>query len=313
MIAAEVWNVARGCSRLRGRVGNCAPPLAVEALGPNRKVPALSARPQEVACPTAHVPYLFLYFVHLVILCKILQTKRANMHLRTARPSDEPELALICTRAFFDEDLFGRVIHPHRLEYPEDVQIFWHERVREDWSNPCNKVIVAVTNDKEQGEKILGMAVWQRQGDDVGAQQVKSEWTDHGEWPALLSTHNRALDPSNKTILEEAAPFTKHYWSGPNTTNWYLSLCCVHPDAKGRGVGRLLVRWGLDRAEKEGVAASVVASDGSDAFYLKCGFDEVVGTASEGNGNPLQNKDVKGGKILFMWSNTAKGIETAAP
>jgi hypothetical protein len=57
----------------------------------------------------------------------------------------------------------------------------------------------------------------------------------------------------------------------------------------------------LDRAEEEGIRASVIASENNDAFYLKCGFSEVVGDASEGDGNPLKKVDVKGGSILFMW------------
>lgn len=236
-----------------------------------------------------------------------------SMHLRPAQPSDESIIAQICAHAFFDEDLFGRVIHPYRAEYPEDVQIFWHQWVRDDWSNPRNKVVVAVTAGDGLQEKIIGLAIWQRQGDDAGAQKVRSEWTDPGTWPALSSTQNRALDPSKKTILQESAPYTKHYWAGANATNWYLSLCCVDPDVKGRGAGRLLVQWGLDRAKEEGVRASVMASDGSDGFYLKCGFDEVVGNANEGDGNPLQKENVKGGNILFMWNKRGTEIEVETP
>lgn len=223
------------------------------------------------------------------------------MSLRAAVPSDEPFIADICTRAFFDEDLFGRVIHPYRHEFPHDVQIFWHEFVRREWSNPRNKVTVAVTTDSADREKIIGAAIWQRQGDDTSAQAVISEWNDPGPWPVLPATPNRALDPSKKDILVDSAPFTKHHWAGKNATNWYLSLCCVDPDAKGQGAGRLLVRWGLDRAEEEGIRASVMSSDGTEAFYLKCGFTEVVGNANEGEGNPLQKEEVKGGNILFMW------------
>lgn len=232
------------------------------------------------------------------------------MDLRLAEPSDEPIIAAICTRAFFDEDLFGRVIHPQRNKFPQDVQIFWHQWVRNDWSNPRNKIIVAVTTDETQQEKIIGAAIWQRQGGDDGAQKVTDEWADPGPWPLLPSTQNRALDPSKANILQESASYTKHYWDGASATNWYLSLCCVDPAVKGRGAGRLLVRWGLDRAEDEGIAASVMASEGSDAFYLKCGYDEVVGNANEGDGNPLQKVDVKGGNILFMWP---KGNQRQTP
>jgi hypothetical protein len=47
------------------------------------------------------------------------------------------------------------------------------------------------------------------------------------------------------------------------------------------------------------VYASVVASLGNDKFYLRCGFDEVVGNCTEGEGNPLNR--VGGGDILFMF------------
>ena len=171
------------------------------------------------------------------------------MHLRPAQPSDEPVIADICTRAFFDEDLFGRVIHPHRAEFPKDVHIFWHEWTRNDWSNPRNKIIVAVTIDKNNQETIIGAATWQRQGDDAGAQKIMSEWSDPGPWPTLRSAQNHALDSSKKTILQEAVPYTKHYWAGANATNWYLSLCCVDPDVKGRGAGRLLPCTDTERPE----------------------------------------------------------------
>lgn len=224
------------------------------------------------------------------------------MHLRIANTSDEPAIAEICARAFFDEDLFGRVIHPYRAEYPKDVQIFWHEWIRSDWSDPRNEILVAVTADETHGETIVGAAIWQRQGDDAGAQNVMSNWTDPGSWPPLLSANDRALDPSKRRILQESASYTKHYWAGDNASNWYLSLCFVDPNSKGRGAGRLLVEWGLNRAGNEGVGASVIASEGSDGFYLKCGFDEVVGNANEGEGNPLQKENVRGGNILFMWA-----------
>lgn len=71
------------------------------------------------------------------------------------------------------------------------------------------------------------------------------------------------------------------------------------PDYQGQGYGRELVKWGLQRAEEENVHGSVMASEGNDNFYLRCGFDEIVGNACEGEGNPLNG--VKGGNILFKW------------
>jgi hypothetical protein len=56
-----------------------------------------------------------------------------------------------------------------------------------------------------------------------------------------------------------------------------------------------------------------MASEGSDGFYLKCGFDEVVGNANEGDGNPLQKEDVKGGNILFMRAKHGEEAQGNAP
>lgn len=73
----------------------------------------------------------------------------------------------------------------------------------------------------------------------------------------------------------------------------------MHPDYQGKGFGRELVEWGLQQAEKENVHASVMSSEGNDAFYLRSGFEQVVGNATEGEGNPLAG--VKGGSILFKY------------
>lgn len=74
----------------------------------------------------------------------------------------------------------------------------------------------------------------------------------------------------------------------------------MHPDHQGYGFGRELVEWGINEANREGVCASVMSSDGKEAFYLKCGFEEIVGNATAGEGNPLSG--INGGAILFKWA-----------
>src|SRR5271156_155625 len=94
-------------------------------------------------------------------------------------------------------------------------------------------------------------------------------------WP------NRAADPSKMTVLEDSAPFIAYHWSGPRQENWYLVLLAVHPDHQKKQHGRELVQWGLDEAVMEGVCASVIAADGKERFYGRCGFVE-VGRANVG-------------------------------
>ncbi|KAH9880453.1 hypothetical protein IAQ61_000744 [Plenodomus lingam] len=221
------------------------------------------------------------------------------MPIRPATPTDETALVELCTAAFFDESLFGQTLHPYRHKYPDDVKIFWHETIRRYFATPGFVVLVAVRTNGNGEEKIGGMAIWERQGDDEGAKKTKEEWVDYGSFPPLSSTQNRAADPTKRNIVDECMLYGAHFWSGDRANNWYLSLCGIHPDYQGKGVGRELVRWGLEKAAQEGVPASVVSSDGNDAFYLRCGFDEIVGDVTAGEGNPMLS--VMGGSVLFKW------------
>lgn len=225
------------------------------------------------------------------------------MHIRSAIATDEPLMATICARTFFSDDLFGRVIHLHRSTYPEDVQNSRHECHRQNWSSPRSRIIVAVCeNGEQQKERLVGVAIWARQGDDVGAKRAMEDHVNPGTWQDLIPMQIRAQDLSKATIIRDSGPYIKHYWAGARPNNRYLTLCCVDPAYQQHGCGRLLVRWGLKRAQEEGISASVIASDGSTGFSLKCGFNNIVGNASRAGvqANPMMKANVKVGEILFI-------------
>ena len=90
--------------------------------------------------------------------------------------------------------------------------------------------------------------------------------------------------------------------------HWSLEILGVHPDYQGKGYGKELVEYGLARfarSDPEGdVPALVVAAEGKEEFYRKCGFPELVGWVSEvrdedGNDNELKRNGVGGGAVLW--------------
>jgi hypothetical protein len=89
-------------------------------------------------------------------------------------------MAFLMAAAFFDESLFGPVVHPHRHQYPDDVKIFWSERLRKAWQTRNEKLFVATTTENGK-EMVVGVAVWERQGDDEGSKTVEKSWIDVGE------------------------------------------------------------------------------------------------------------------------------------
>ena len=86
------------------------------------------------------------------------------MPIREARLSDHYAMAIVFGKAFFNEDLFGRIIHPHRDTYPDDVTLYWLRRIREHWFDWRNCFLVVVTKDCDGKEAIVGVAEWARQG-----------------------------------------------------------------------------------------------------------------------------------------------------
>jgi len=108
---------------------------------------------------------------------------------------------------------------------------------------------------------------------------------------------NRAANPAMLDVFERSAPFFMHHWSGARAKVWSLQTLGVFPEYQGRGLGTELTRWGIEQAQSDGVPASVVAANGKEEFYRRCGFREKVGNVTDGENNPM--KDFKGGAILF--------------
>jgi GNAT superfamily N-acetyltransferase len=114
-------------------------------------------------------------------------------------------------------------------------------------------------------------------------------------------------NPSSLTAYLKALPFIEHYWPPPRDQNWELSVLGVIPGQQGKGIGKRLTVWGLERAESEGVAAAVVSAAGKEGFYRSCGFGEPVGRATDGEGNPLGG--VEGLEIMFRDPSDTKAVD----
>lgn len=230
------------------------------------------------------------------------------MPLREATYSDLLPASHALSVAFREEGLFGAYFHPHRHEYPDDMHLFFLRKLREDWavSGPDHKTILASKTDDDGKDVITGVAVWQRKR----AVPQPQSWTT-AAWvktveslnkAEALAYPNRAADPSHFDVLHGSEPFIAHHWSGSRAESWYLDLLGVDPQQGGKGVGRELVAWGFEQAKKDGVGCSVIAAEGKETFYGRCGFDVIVGSAGDFGGmeNPIKREGIGGG-VIFFW------------
>ncbi|KAL6890074.1 acyl-CoA N-acyltransferase [Trichoderma evansii] len=231
--------------------------------------------------------------------------------LRDARYSELPRIAHVLAQAFWEDNLFGQLIHPHRNEYPDDVDLYWLRRARVNFWDYRRRWLVATDKDKSGQEVIVGIAQWERLGD--GGKKLDCGYLDPRNISKPLSSvamkihalvwPNRASDPIEEDIIERSYPHFDKVWSGKRAESWYLEALAVHPDYQGKHIGRKLVQWGLEQAEAEGVCASVVSAFGKDQFYMNCGFDEQYGSGRQGDGNPLA--DIDGANIFWKWPKSS--------
>ena len=130
--------------------------------------------------------------------------------------------------------------------------------------------------------------------------------------PNKASAQPTRSDPRPLTkwnFHRSARPFYAAFFSAPyRQIHWSLEALAVHPLYQGKGHGRQLVEDGLQRARsdpQEGdLPACVIAADGKEGFYQKCGFAELVGwiskaTGEDGTDNPLRRNGVGGGAVLW--------------
>ncbi|KAH8646230.1 hypothetical protein BX600DRAFT_157954 [Xylariales sp. PMI_506] len=239
-----------------------------------------------------------------------MATSSQLSNTREPRWSELPQIAKVMARAFWDDNLFGDLIHPHRNQYPADPDLYWLRRAHAMWWDYRYKWLVAVVEEEDTAanggtrEVVAGIARWERLGD--GGKPMECWWFDPRNLlkpltSAAMSVHallwpNRAADPAQEDVIERSYPFFGPItWHDERAESWYLEVLAVDPNYQGRRLGQALVAWGLERAAADDVCASVVSAAGKDGFYRKCGFDIQDGSACAGKGNPLHGVD--GGNI----------------
>lgn len=91
---------------------------------------------------------------------------------RLARLSDLPSIARVWYRAFFDDEIIGEIMHPHRNEHPEDVYWFLLRGIRERFWDWRHRFWVVVIQDEYGSETIAAAGDWRRLGKGGAAMEL---------------------------------------------------------------------------------------------------------------------------------------------
>ena len=200
-------------------------------------------------------------------------------------------MATVFSTGFMDDDLWGRFMHPHRKEYPDDWIGYWKHTVRKQIANPNGFCLVGV----DQQNTIKACMLVSKMGDashiiPAGDASEMAQAADEN-----VGFTDRAADPKAVTIFDNHWPDIAHHFVGERANAWMIELLCVHPDVqRGKGYGRDLIQKAIElgKSEKPIVPVAVIASIIGDPVYEKYGFRE-VGRADVGE------LKVQGGSLKF--------------
>lgn len=214
-----------------------------------------------------------------------------TLTLHRVRTLEELEpLYYIGADAFRDDPCFNW-FYPGGREHHDDLLVLWRHLLRREFLDP-GKFILAATirdpqdddeeEDKPQPGKVVGFAVWERKG---GSDAARSwQGTSFSKrlkrftlnfkiaYTFRLATPKRSLSWPRLRQFETEQKAAK---ASQPADAWYLSLLGVSPKAQGRGVGKKLLQWGIDRSEEEGVPSSLEATKAGLRLYESMGFERI--------------------------------------
>ncbi|KAK3695704.1 acyl-CoA N-acyltransferase [Podospora appendiculata] len=213
--------------------------------------------------------------------------------LRPAVDADGLAIGRIGREAFLESG-FGRILFTPRSDDEEpadpEEEIQWRRRraIRRMNEGIPTLVVVDEAPGDNGEETVLGFAQWERPATSlppVAAGAVPQA--------SIATEGQKADDPPKSLNLDKMQHMFKVFDEeiekvlGPDghKNMWYLMLLAVDPKYQGRGVGKTLLRWGMDQAAAEGKKTFLLATVEGRPLYEKQGFRvlsdfEVYGTVN---------------------------------
>lgn len=201
------------------------------------------------------------------------------MHIRPATLSDFSSTASMSVDAFWNDELY-EYTNPWRSQYPDHFRDLFLRRHRLRYWSPGCVFYVAVTDlghDVYPAGRVVGYAIWERRGTSDAAKRWQKQ-TFGGALECMLlkatesyisfTSANKSLDYERlRLCLSEA----KQDFAAISDM-WKLQNLCVHVDYQRHGIGSMMMNWGKEQAEREGVPIGLESSEAARPAYLKNGF-----------------------------------------
>ncbi|PGH03169.1 hypothetical protein GX51_04204 [Blastomyces parvus] len=220
------------------------------------------------------------------------------MHIRPLEAADIPDVATLVADAMLDDEVWA-YLAPNRLKYYSEYRGNFLLRTKLRFSSPGWALLVAVTDPEDEGGteqgqghgqgsgrggKVVGYCAWHRIGDSPAARRWKEGKETLGWWLERhllniqlrytdISNQNRAID--NSRMQEYVSVTAGNFPSDIFPELWYVGILATHPSYQRRGIGKLLVQWGIEQGRAESVPVGLEPSLMGRGLYTKLGFRDL--------------------------------------
>ncbi|KAK6855524.1 hypothetical protein PG990_000025 [Apiospora arundinis] len=163
----------------------------------------------------------------------------------------------------FSEDAITKKVFPSTSEQSRASVKDWLGGGLKD---PHSRYVLAVNNSLSGDDAVVAIAKWVIPKAGPRAPDAEN-WPSKMVWPEGADVE---LGKEFFTTLEK-----KHSEHMGGRPHWYLELLAVRKSYHGKGLGKHLLNWGLERADKDGVEAYLQASPAGAPLYRKYGFEDI--------------------------------------
>ncbi|KAK3374254.1 acyl-CoA N-acyltransferase [Lasiosphaeria ovina] len=183
-----------------------------------------------------------------------------QLQLRPAKASDLADMVASIFSSFATNAIHTRLF-PASLAASQD---FWHAFAADAIDDPRAHCIVAEDPTAASPSAFVGFALWRPPAilHDTKEEREDDPPFDWTAWP---------VDP-DLAMAFFGALADRHAALMGARPHWYLEFACVTPALQRRGAGAALVRWGVDRADADGVEAYLDATPDGKQLYERFGF-----------------------------------------
>lgn len=187
-----------------------------------------------------------------------------TLTLRKGVPTDIEDMCETFLDAFSGNTI-GQTFFPRSSA---SARKFWMDALTEEIHDPLARFLV-IEDTSTSPATFIGFAKWNAPPPAAPGSMHPSppplpdNWPEDGD-PALANVFFKKLSDMHEEIMGDRP-------------HWYLEIIVTKTEHQGKGAGGMMMRWGVEKADEDGVESYLDATPEGKPLYEKCGFrDELV-------------------------------------